>query len=45
VRTMDELDLTRLAQATREAYLRLAAAVAAPRPAAAAPPTGAVPPQ
>jgi type VII secretion protein EccE len=35
LRTMDELDLTRLETSTREAYLRLAAAVAAPLPAAA----------
>lgn len=43
VRTTDDLDLTRLAQVTREAYLRLAAAVAVPRPAAAggAPASGA----
>jgi MinD-like ATPase involved in chromosome partitioning or flagellar assembly len=43
LRAMDELDLTRLAQATREAYLRLAAAVATPRPAAAGGPPAAVP--
>jgi MinD-like ATPase involved in chromosome partitioning or flagellar assembly len=47
VRNLEELDLTRLAQATREAYLRLAAVVAAPRPAAAGgpPPPPAVPPR
>lgn len=35
LRTMDDLDLTRLEGSTREAYLRLAAAAAAPQPAAA----------
>jgi hypothetical protein len=35
LRTMDDLDLTRLETSTREAYLRLAAAAAAPQPAAA----------
>jgi type VII secretion protein EccE len=45
LRTMDDLDLTRLEPSTREAYLRLAAAVAAPQPAAAGgAPHTAVPP-
>jgi cellulose biosynthesis protein BcsQ len=45
LRTMDDLDLTRLETATREAYLRLASAVAVPQPAAAGVrPAPAVPP-